>query len=248
MTFSQEQKAFHADSDAARFHNRKANPFIRVREQRLAQALLQSVGQCERLVEIGCGEGSNLDYYREVFPPAFLAGVDFSAEKVAFAAANTEAEYFCGDALALPLRDGSFDVAVCRDLLHHVDHNRLGVVREALRVVRPGGKVVFLESNGRTPLNLLFQYAYPVERGLRNSTPATLKALCSEHGQVELQFVECSLLVRAAGFVLGWPGLALRWLAYPLYGVCAGVEKLLETVMPRRKWAYMLVVLTRPEQ
>ena len=54
-----------------------------------------------------------------------------------------------GDALALPLSDmewGSFDVAHSRFLLEHVS-DPLGVVREMVRAVRPGGRIVLADDD-----------------------------------------------------------------------------------------------------
>lgn len=51
-----------------------------------------------------------------------------------------------GDARSIPFADDSFDAVVGRRFLHHVPRSdRLDIVREAARVLRPGGRLVLLE-------------------------------------------------------------------------------------------------------
>jgi len=54
---------------------------------------------------------------------------------------------------ALPLEADSFDVAIVRDMLPHLDADvRSGCVREVLRVLRPGGRCLVIDGKGRTGL------------------------------------------------------------------------------------------------
>jgi SAM-dependent methyltransferase len=48
------------------------------------------------------------------------------------------------DCLALPFRDGTFDNVVGVDVLHHLFHPDLAL-REIARVMRPGGRAIFVE-------------------------------------------------------------------------------------------------------
>lgn len=239
------QRAFHSRADEERFANRLRNPWIRTREMALSRRLAALRPQAADVLEVGCGEGSNLEYLHAQLPGARLAGIDFSQAKIDFARDYLPmAEFQCADAQQLPYADASFDLVFCRDLLHHVDFNRSGVLAEMLRVIRPGGTLAVLESQGLTPLNLLFQLLYPVERGLRHSTAGSLRALAQGHGRVRLEFVECSFLVRAMGFVLGWPAQAhWQWPMHWLYAAARGWERLLEVLLPRGLWTYMLLTI-----
>jgi SAM-dependent methyltransferase len=51
---------------------------------------------------------------------------------------------FCCDAVKLPFRDGIFDAAICIAVLHHLASldRRVAVIRELLRIVRPGGRIM----------------------------------------------------------------------------------------------------------
>ena len=80
-----------------------------------------------------------------------VVGVDFVPEMVALARGKAKrrrgrgpVEFFHGDALALPFRDGSFACATSSFSLRNVA-DLPGAIAEMARVVRPGGRVVTLE-------------------------------------------------------------------------------------------------------
>lgn len=202
-------------------------------------------GAC-RLLEVGCGEGSNLLYLRERLPGTTFVGMDFSVEKVRFLQENCPWSLaVCGDARSLPFDEALFDVVLFRDLLHHVNWAREAVLREGLRVIKPQGVVIVLESNGRTLLNRTFQLLHPAERGLTDSTRGNLLALGRRVGRPTIRHVEASFLVRAIGYLLGWREDARRWLLGPLYRLAQAWERLLESILPEHRWTYMMMTLRR---
>jgi SAM-dependent methyltransferase len=52
------------------------------------------------------------------------------------------------DALSLPFNDGAFDVVCCFAALHFVPEP-IGVLREMVRVLSPGGRIAVVTSYGR---------------------------------------------------------------------------------------------------
>lgn len=78
------------------------------------------------------------------------------------------------DIQRLPFADGSFDVAFCRAMLHHVD--RLGdAIREMARVVRPGGKLIICAEPSRSILDRECDYHVGTidrEEGMNEQAPA----------------------------------------------------------------------------
>ena len=102
-------------------------------------------------LDVGCGPGL---FDRHVASAFDLHGVDVSPAMVERAReTNPEVEYAVSEPCRLPHPDGRFDLAFAVCVLHHVDRaDRLLLVRETVRVVRPGGLVAVFEHNPLNPL------------------------------------------------------------------------------------------------
>ena len=109
---------------------------------RLAVHLAQPIRG--RWAEIGCGPGALLPSLMEYCE--LTVGVDYNVATNLDASALTR--WMCGrsvvvrgDAYALPIKQGSLDGLVALETVEHLDENR--VFTECLRVLRPGGILVF---------------------------------------------------------------------------------------------------------
>jgi SAM-dependent methyltransferase len=111
----------------------------------------------EVALDSGCGTGALA--FALAARVGEVVGVDTSAEYLDAARANApgNARFVEGDAMALPFGYGSFDIAACLRLLHHLRRPELAV-SELARVTRAGGRVFIADQLGSIdPLRSLEQ-------------------------------------------------------------------------------------------
>ncbi len=91
------------------------------------------------LLEIGCGSGGNLQALSKY---GHATGVDLDPDALTFANRGQSAPWaVAGDALALPFARDAFGLVLAADMLEHIENDRQ-VLREAFRVIAPGGALV----------------------------------------------------------------------------------------------------------
>jgi SAM-dependent methyltransferase len=112
----------------------------------------------QRLLEIGCGIGTDL--LRFARGGARVTGIDLSQTAIDLARQNfalhdVEPEDLqVGNGEALPFADASFDVVYAHGVLQYTA-DAAQMVREAHRVLRPGGRGIFMVYNRVSWLNAL---------------------------------------------------------------------------------------------
>ncbi|MGI8549245.1 MAG: class I SAM-dependent methyltransferase [Dehalococcoidia bacterium] len=99
-----------------------------------SEALL--AGRSGRLLDLGCAFGFGT---RRLARHFWAVGVDVSADYIRRAAGSGSSAHYClASGANLPFGDAGLDVVVALDVLEHVP-DEAAVVREIVRVLRPGG-------------------------------------------------------------------------------------------------------------
>lgn len=101
------------------------------------------------ILDVGCGTGELSSRIVREFSPRSVIGIDLSELNLARAKGRYPSSGYPGlsfqqgNAVALTFDDNRFDIALCRHMLQAVPEP-LSVIKEMIRVVKPGGWVYFL--------------------------------------------------------------------------------------------------------
>jgi ubiquinone/menaquinone biosynthesis C-methylase UbiE/DNA-binding transcriptional ArsR family regulator len=136
--------------------------------QAVEAALLALVPETDagRLLDIGTGTGRVL----ELLAPRVSQGIGVDASKAMLALARSRlarpgfahCSVRLADMYRLPLAEASFDIAVMQMVLHYAE-DPPGVLAEAARVLRPGGRLIVIDlaHHGRDDLVTKLAHRWP---------------------------------------------------------------------------------------
>jgi ubiquinone/menaquinone biosynthesis C-methylase UbiE len=145
--FTQPDKSPAYFIDFLEFLDRQAD-IQRLREQALKPLQL---ARGQKVLDVGCGIGGATFPLADITGPTGLAaGVDISSAMIEVATMRAGGragmEFRVGEARAIPYPDKYFDAARCERVFLYLP-DRLGAIHEARRVVKPGGKIVLLDTD-----------------------------------------------------------------------------------------------------
>ena len=125
-----------------------------IRRQALPQLHEAFAGRDQRrlrLLDVGCGTGRFLDFVKQAWPRLPAIGIDMSEAYVAEARTHlrrwSRIDLIVGNGEQLPLPGESQDAVTCVFTFHELPPKvRRAVVAEFARVLRPGGRLVLVDS------------------------------------------------------------------------------------------------------
>jgi len=117
------------------------------RQAQMLAAVLAGRTGAQRIVDVGCGDGSATHLVTKLDARNTVIGVDWSANALSQARARGLLVVQGGvDTAGLPLPDGCADVVIMSELIEHlVDTD--AAIDEARRVLRPGGVLLLSTPN-----------------------------------------------------------------------------------------------------
>ena len=151
--------------------------------------------ECRGKSVLEYGSGSGLACFDLAAAGARVAAIDISdvaIEKGRREAARRgiEVDFRVGDAERMPFGQASFDLVCGSGILHHL---RIApALDEVARVLKPGGRAVFIEPMGHNPLLRLFRWLTPSlrspdERALR---PQDLALFQGRYREVRMHYYD----------------------------------------------------------
>ena len=153
------------------------SPFFVNRDDQdgMGWALARGVPQrnYRRILDLGCGVGKSTLPYCDLYPEAEVVGVDYAAEMLKYAHRLAEergrkVRYLQAHAERTGLESEGFDLIVAIFLFHEMPRKaRDETVREAWRLLRPGGVFAIMES---PPFKVLTEQYSPLSAFLLDST------------------------------------------------------------------------------
>jgi ubiquinone/menaquinone biosynthesis C-methylase UbiE len=124
------------------------------------------------VVDVGCGCGYSLPKLAQRFAPRELVGVDIDPQMLAAARAEAQRAGIAvklveSSSSRLPLAAASVDLLFCHQTFHHLVEQEAALA-EFMRVLKPGGLLLFAESTRRYihswMIRALFRHPMEVQR------------------------------------------------------------------------------------
>jgi ubiquinone/menaquinone biosynthesis C-methylase UbiE len=146
-----EESADRYDTQVEVLFKGTANAMRRQALPPLAEAFAGRDQRKLRLIDIGCGTGRFLDFVKQVWPRLPTLGLDLSEAYVKHARRHlkrwSRTNLVVANAEAIPAPDNSCDAVTSIFMLHELPPSvRRIVIGEAARVLKPGGRLILMDS------------------------------------------------------------------------------------------------------
>jgi ubiquinone/menaquinone biosynthesis C-methylase UbiE len=123
------------------------------------------------IVDVGCGAGNSVDFFREVFPGCIWVGVDIKESPEVRERRRTDATFMDFDGINIPLPNESADLVFSRQVLEHVRYPE-ELLKDVARILKRDGFMV----GSTSQLEPYHSYQY------WNFTPFGFKVIANDAG------------------------------------------------------------------
>ncbi len=139
---------YHTFRGPLAFLNLAANLELAQRRLVIRAVDLLDIGTQHNVLDIACGRGKSSFIVHCLFPQATVVGMDLLKHNVQVAQTLFDQidnlSYIAGDATQIDFPDDSFDRVLCLEAAFHFP-DRVRFLREACRVLRPGGRLIVVD-------------------------------------------------------------------------------------------------------
>ena len=130
-------------------------------------------GDYKKILDLGCGIGKSTFPYCDLYPEAEVYGLDYAAPMIKYGhklaeSRNKKVHFVQNFAEETGFEDNSFDLVTALWLFHEIPKPAMRkVVKEAYRILKPGGTFAIMES---PPYKMMNKNYNPLSEFLLNST------------------------------------------------------------------------------
>jgi len=130
--------------NVAKFYDSFVEPSVAILRKMMLEMCLPQRGM--RILEVGCGTGSNLKLYQEAECEIYGIDISPSMVKIARRKLGEQAHVKLGDASRMTYIDNQFDLVISMLTLHEIcGASRSHVINEMLRVVKQDGCLLLID-------------------------------------------------------------------------------------------------------
>lgn len=116
----------------------------RAREHAFLNAVFRHAGQPDRVLDLGCGDGSSTMRLAEHWPTSLITGIDLTVANIAIArerVTDQRIDFRAGDYATTPLRP--FDLIIADTVLHLIDLPTRTLFGKLASELVAGGRLIF---------------------------------------------------------------------------------------------------------
>ena len=127
------------------------------------------------LVDVGCGSGQTMNWFRGVYPDWRTVGLDVARDGLTAGTRRGIRQLLCGSALELPLPSAVADLVIALDVLQHLplEGGDRRALAEMHRVLKPGGHLL-VRTNAQAFPQTLDDHVYQFHKYRPSELRATL--------------------------------------------------------------------------